>query len=282
MPDSIDDPLDERAAELLEQAHEVADPGTIGRLDQALKHLREVSGVDFLVSHLPREVVGLGYHRALFSWVDQMRWVAQSAYSLSGPEESEQLIRAGREKPYVDLARLNEREAIHRRETILWTGIRDSDRVHPRLIRVTQSDSYIASPLVANNGVVGFIHLDLRADGNPVTAEDRAMISLFCEAAGFALQRARAVEEANALRAFMRQTTTPLHEVPRQLAHDPMTLPLTRREAEVLELVARGMTNAQIGERLFVTEGTVKTHVKSLLRKLGVQNRTEAANVFRT
>jgi DNA-binding NarL/FixJ family response regulator len=48
----------------------------------------------------------------------------------------------------------------------------------------------------------------------------------------------------------------------------------------VLRLVAEGLTNAQIGERLFVAEGTVKTHVKSLMRKLGVATRSEAGAAY--
>jgi NarL family two-component system response regulator LiaR len=53
--------------------------------------------------------------------------------------------------------------------------------------------------------------------------------------------------------------------------------PLTPREVEVLRLVARGLTNDQIGGQLFVSEATVRTHVSSILGKLNLQNRTQAA-----
>jgi len=52
---------------------------------------------------------------------------------------------------------------------------------------------------------------------------------------------------------------------------------LTRREREVLGLVGEGLRNAQIGERLFVSERTVKAHVTSLFRKLGVKGRVGMA-----
>jgi NarL family two-component system response regulator LiaR len=52
---------------------------------------------------------------------------------------------------------------------------------------------------------------------------------------------------------------------------------LTERESEVLKLVARGKANKQIASDLFVEEKTVKAHVASILRKLGVQSRTQAA-----
>jgi two-component system, NarL family, response regulator LiaR len=52
---------------------------------------------------------------------------------------------------------------------------------------------------------------------------------------------------------------------------------LTERETEVLRLLARGKANKQIASELFVEEKTVKAHVSSILRKLGVQSRTQAA-----
>ncbi len=53
--------------------------------------------------------------------------------------------------------------------------------------------------------------------------------------------------------------------------------PLTEREEEVLALVARGRTNAEIATELFISLSTVKTHVASLMTKLGARNRVEIA-----
>ena len=52
---------------------------------------------------------------------------------------------------------------------------------------------------------------------------------------------------------------------------------LTRRELEILQLVAEGDSNAQLAKMLWITEQTVKFHLSNIYRKLGVSNRTEAA-----
>jgi len=58
---------------------------------------------------------------------------------------------------------------------------------------------------------------------------------------------------------------------------DFSTWDLTKREAEILNFVAAGLTNKEIAERLFLAQSTVKVHVRHILRKLGVRTRTEAA-----
>src|SRR3712207_684765 len=56
---------------------------------------------------------------------------------------------------------------------------------------------------------------------------------------------------------------------------------LSARQREILELVVEGLSNAEIGKRLFLSESTIKQHLRSAYKLLGVNNRTEAANLFR-
>jgi NarL family two-component system response regulator LiaR len=56
-----------------------------------------------------------------------------------------------------------------------------------------------------------------------------------------------------------------------------ITSKLTEREIEVLRLIAKGLSNAEISDRLFLSDGTVRNHVSSILAKLGLSDRTQAA-----
>ena len=57
---------------------------------------------------------------------------------------------------------------------------------------------------------------------------------------------------------------------------DPLHAPLTARQLEILRLIAQGHTSAAIAQRLFVTEGTIKWHVKQILAKTNSATRAEA------
>jgi NarL family two-component system response regulator LiaR len=71
-------------------------------------------------------------------------------------------------------------------------------------------------------------------------------------------------------RKLIRELNQPPVELP------PTEEPLTRREMEVLRLVARGLSNLEIATQLSVTEGTVRLHVSNILSKLHLANRTQA------
>ncbi len=53
--------------------------------------------------------------------------------------------------------------------------------------------------------------------------------------------------------------------------------PLTDREEEILAVVAQGLTNSEIADKLYIALSTVKTHIASLMAKLGARNRVEIA-----
>jgi DNA-binding NarL/FixJ family response regulator len=98
-------------------------------------------------------------------------------------------------------------------------------------------------------------------------------------AVGYLLKDAPVSELGNAIRAAARGETVLAPSVARRLVshvRQPRRDLLSSRETEVLALVAKGLTNAEIGQRLSITEATVKTHLLRSFGKLGVSGRTAA------
>jgi len=92
---------------------------------------------------------------------------------------------------------------------------------------------------------------------------------------------ANCIEEAHAGRfqlgdALTRKVILRLADTMRRPRHRPAE-PLTDREAQILHMVTEGRSNRVIGDRLGVSEGTVKAHLRNIYRKLHVQTRAEAA-----
>ncbi|UUV28871.1 response regulator transcription factor [Amycolatopsis roodepoortensis] len=98
-------------------------------------------------------------------------------------------------------------------------------------------------------------------------------------ASGYLLKDASRAELAGAIRAASRGETVLAPSVAGKLVNrvrNPTTSPLSAREIEVLRLVARGSTNAEIGRALHISEATVKTHLLRVFGKLDVSDRTAA------
>jgi NarL family two-component system response regulator LiaR len=118
------------------------------------------------------------------------------------------------------------------------------------------------------------------------SAQAHVVGALRAGALSYLLKDATADEIADAVRAAARGRPVMPHAVERTAARDRAgagrrraggIAGLTTREVEVLRCIADGLANAVIADRLTITEGTVKTHVASILGKLGVADRTQAA-----
>jgi DNA-binding NarL/FixJ family response regulator len=116
--------------------------------------------------------------------------------------------------------------------------------------------------------------------------DEHVLGALRAGASAFLLKDIRPAELADAIRVVARGDALLAPTVTRRLldrfmAAEPGPAPaaldeLTVREREVLALVARGQSNAEIAAQLVVTEATVKTHVSAILRKLGLRDRIQA------
>jgi DNA-binding NarL/FixJ family response regulator len=119
-------------------------------------------------------------------------------------------------------------------------------------------DEYIVEALRA--GASGFITKDVPAE--------ELVRAVKVVASGDALLTPAVTRQL--LDRVARRLPAPVSSGPEQLAE------LTERERDVLELLARGMSNAEIAEALIVGEATVKTHVSNVLMKLGLRDRVQA------
>ncbi|WP_410667267.1 response regulator [Amycolatopsis sp. cmx-4-68] len=132
---------------------------------------------------------------------------------------------------------------------------------------------------------------ELRSKPNPpaclmLTAfdDEEAMVgAIMAGAAGYLLKQVRGQDVVNAVRevAAGRSLLDPVStaRVLDKMRHPPTDelAALTERERDVLELIGQGLSNREIAERLFLAEKTVKNYVTSVLAKLGMQRRTQAA-----
>ncbi len=117
--------------------------------------------------------------------------------------------------------------------------------------------------------------------------DDEALFSaIMAGAAGYVLKQIKGTDLVDAVRRVAAGqslldplvTAQVLERIRRGSDDDPEELSsLTPQERRILELIAEGLTNRQIGEQLFLAEKTIKNYVSSLLAKLGVERRTQAA-----
>ena len=116
--------------------------------------------------------------------------------------------------------------------------------------------------------------------------DDEALFAaVLAGASGYLLKQIRGTNLVDAIRQVAAGrslldpavTATLLERLRNPVAPDPVASSLTGRERQVLDLIAEGCTNRQIGERLFLAEKTVKNYVSGLLTKLGMERRTQAA-----
>lgn len=106
-----------------------------------------------------------------------------------------------------------------------------------------------------------------------------------CGAKGYLLKDTPSTELADAIRAVDKGYTQfgpglfekTFQGLPASVEHPPEFDLLTPREQEVLQLIAKGCSNREIAEQLYISERTVKNHVNSLLRRLNLRDRTQVA-----
>jgi DNA-binding CsgD family transcriptional regulator len=286
--------------------------GVLADVELAMRRLRTMSTVSELTAHAPAELGRLGFTRVLMSQIEEGLWITQSAYARGDKALAGALVSAGQQHPRRLSAELYETQMVRRGQPILVRHPRGSSHVHTELVSITQTRAYVAAPLSRGNLVCGLLHADKDGDAGQVTDRDQQILAVFGEGLGQALDRAVCFQRMRRLKDQLETqlssagdlideflATESAAPVPRATPSSgviseggpasgraaaqlkPPTAPrMTGRELDILTALVDGKTNAQIAQRLFVSESTVKYHVRNILRKMNANNRADAVARF--
>jgi DNA-binding CsgD family transcriptional regulator len=275
-------------------------------LARTLARLAELGPPSEILDRAPALAAeALDLDRVVLSRIDEGMLVPESTFVADGPDAAEQALAALRSNPVRIDYPLIEGEVLRRRR--------------PQVVRRTEGDppgrqawstemgwgEYVTAPIVLDGRVIGFLHGDRHPSGRSVEAADAVALGTFALCFAIVFERATLRRRLRVQRSEMRQVASWADARTSELSESAITLAadsgeaeaadatrttaasdaalrdlLTRRELDVLKLMVRGETNAGIARDLVVSEGTVKFHVKNILRKLHAANRAEATSRY--
>jgi DNA-binding CsgD family transcriptional regulator len=258
-------------------------------VQRAMTRLSSLDSVARLVSAAPREACrAVGFERAMLSHIRGDR-VSFASVSFEGdPIMAADFARLARAvRPRLDRC-APEHEAVVRQMPVLVREAQSATGVFRPLTHVARTDSYVVAPIVRDGHTVALLHADAYGTGRSLDELDRELLWTFATGVGWAMdgishrgqRQADGDAEAEGEPLLAHVSVGGL-ELERELAGTGGRLAtLTAREKEVLHLMSDGASNASIGEALVISQATVKSHVRHILRKLGASNRTEAVSLF--
>jgi DNA-binding CsgD family transcriptional regulator len=267
---------------------------------ESLARLGRVESPAAMLRAAPAEICGCGYERALVTFVEDGACrpaVLHDAVDARGAQERLERL-AARAWTTASLPSL-ERTAIKGRTPLLVTAPgRWDQKTEPGFGSELELGPHVIVAVVSGGETVALLHVS----GAGLETFDRDLVWTLAEGIGHAHERRVLVNRIVSLRAEVRRMTHSLDAVMNESAEAEIELAslayddddaqsmatlvvlggpdlrksLTPREREVMELIALGFTNNAIAAELVVTTGTVKSHVKNILRKLRATNRAEA------
>jgi LuxR family transcriptional regulator, regulator of acetate metabolism len=278
---------------------------TIDGLRLGLLRLRSAASPTELLQHGAVELVeSCGFSRVVVSRVAGSHLIMTAWHANPDPNDFDQRLNLWREAPPLVDHTFHEGEILRRRQAVLAKDALTHPLTYKPIMNALDCRAYVAAPVTVAGRAVAIIHADRPTGG--VDAVDRAILATFAEGLAMALERTALAERLRIHEAKMRELllggtglldelvedtldftrpSPPAHparnepgELRHQIANDSagaLSL-LTRREIEVLDMIAGGATNVAIGGALYITEVTVKSHVQHILRKLRAANRAEA------
>ncbi|HEY5852626.1 MAG TPA: helix-turn-helix transcriptional regulator [Aldersonia sp.] len=262
----------------------------------ALGRLSRCSTAADLVRMIPAQAARLGFDRVLFSSVQSGRWHPRSLHSRCSAEWANSQIgseaRAGFQLPSAAAQ-------PHPAHVDAMTMLAHSGREFGfSLWQRSKSKDFWMMPVIHQQRVIGIMHADCYLQDRLASRSEVDALYRFCtqlsvvivhsatmaeptiRGFGSEVRRQSSVEKVATVSTLAR--THPVQATPSTGAEPEADWCLSQREVEVIALMAEGLTNAQIGRRLTITEGTVKSHVKRILRKTSSSNRAEAVAIWMT
>ena len=281
---------------------------TFGRIIDGLATMARSASPAELVERAPGLLCEVcEFDRAMISRVRGSTWLPEAVHIATGADDEVKVALAASittlEIPLT--SSLMETEMLRRRTSMLVDGSTVGRHTFGALAELSGSCAYVAAPILIADRVAGFLHADVYYSRRVLTSADQVALQTFADMFGLLYERAamaqRLFEQQQAIGAALAATASAVAAIGPQVAHlvrtechasdtprhsdlrigeiRPEGSTLTSREWEILRLLATGDTNSQIAAALFVSESTVKSHVKRILHKLPAANRAEA--VFR-
>jgi LuxR family transcriptional regulator, regulator of acetate metabolism len=277
----------------------------------AIGRLRTITSPGEMLARAPVALCRASrFERVLLSLAGDGQLVAEAVHLGEERAREREVLTGLRDGPIRLEHPLLETELLRRRRATIVDGADLNPRVDRRLIEIMGWTAYAAAPLVVGGHAIGMLHAG-RAAEERLDVLDRDLLweftSLLAQAYESASLRRTLRHEREQTREFLEwlgARSSQLMDAPIRLAtmqrpaEAPVTAPaiapagggrddrivfeglLTRRELDVLRLLAEGGSNRRIAEALVISEGTVKFHVNSILRKLRVSNRAEAVSRY--
>lgn len=239
--------------------------------------------MEFAATATSAACVDLGFTKAMFSWVDGSSWRPETVYISPELDDHFDALVEAVDGSAVPLLRAPREADLVRYRRPYALGKDSYRQAYRPLIDLSYPTAYAAAPIVVGGRTVAILHVDRHT--SQITDDDLALLYRGAHLCGLTYAtieaRHRLLDQRRALRAVLDDPAN--SSGPPQMATQwkPETnddgCELTDREDAVLRLLAGGASNRTIGEQLFISDGTVKTHVRQIFRKIEVRTRAEAA-----
>ena len=284
--------------ELLELRY-VRRADALERAGEAVRRVGEMAGAEGLLARAAAELgANSDFHRVLLSEVDDGRLRPLALWSRTDQAGAETALAQLREEPIALEYPLLEYEVARDRSARLVDVAEAAGRTPRSLAAGLGWSGYAVAALSAGADTIGLLHADCDGGQRALDAVDLEVVATYAGGLSGAFERAvlrhtlalHRAELASAVQ-WMGERVQRLGDLAGGSGAGARTAPafsaqarllgsLTRRELEVVRLLARGMTNLAIANALVIREGTVKYHVKNILRKLGATSRADAVSRF--